>query len=313
MTIKVLMISTPGDDRGPGVMYANHKLACAETSDFYVADLSQKIWSSDAAIKEFDVAWAYVRFQPFILQRLRSLGIPVIGGPNIAMERAHDGITDEYERWYLTKSDVQVNLNVAKYYSDYVASFVKNGMKCEVLEGCYDFSKFQSLECKKDIDVLLYNKVRVNDTKNSALERLSLIQQKLEKLGKNVHVLEYGNYDRNEYISLCSRSKIVAWLSIEDYASLAQIEAHLSGACVVGTPYNLTIPAIDAAVCNKSQKMNKWIGWNDSETVSNDYVTTIENVLSISDLSTIVKEKSLIRHSFGTYRDNLKKIIEKIV
>lgn len=303
----------PGDDRGPGVMYKNHRLACSETNEFEISDLNQKIWSSDSALKSFDVAWAYVRFQPFILQKLRSLGIPVIGGPNIAMESAHDGITDEYERWYLTKSDVQLNLNVAKYYSDYVATFVKNGMKCDVLEGCYDLSKFQLMTAQKDIDVLLYNKVRINDSEIKAKERLLLLKKKLEDSGKHVKVLDYGNYDRNEYIDLCARSKVVAWLSIEDYASIAQIEAHLSGACVVGTPYNLTIPAHADSICNKSQRMNGWISWNDSEIVANDYFETIEKILAVDNLHIVVKETATARHSFESYRKNLKKIIEKVL
>jgi hypothetical protein len=313
MTIRILNISSPTDDRGPGVMYRNHKLACSETDDFEVRDMTQSIWSSDSAIRSFDFAWGYVRFQPFVLQRLRSLDIPVVGGPNIAMESAHDGITDEYERWYLTKSDVQMNLNVAKYYSDYVASFVKNGMRCEVLEGCYDVSKFESQSIEKDIDVLLYHKVRTNDTETTAGERLTKLKSELDSMGLRTQVLRYGNYKRDEYINLCARSKTVAWLSIEDYASLAQIEAHLSGACVIGTPYNLTIPAIEESLCMKSQVMNRWITWRDVDVVTKDYVETVAKVLAVKDLESIVKNKAVERHSFETYRKNLLTIATKLV
>jgi len=293
-------------------MYKNHRLACSETGDFEIKDMTQQIWSSNDALRSFDFAWAYVRFQPFVLQRLRDLKIPVVGGPNIAMENAHEGISDEYERWYLTKSDVQMNLNVAKYYSDYVSTFVKNGMKCEVLEGCYDVSRFEAIQLEKDIDVLLYHKVRVNDSDDTAKERLQKLKSELEKLGLKTHVLQYGSYDRNEYINLCARSKVVAWLSIEDYASLAQIEAHLSGACVVGTPYNLTIPVLDDVLCNKSQVMKNWISWNDADVVVKDYVDVISKVLCIDDLSTTVKNKAIERHSFETYRKNLMTIASKI-
>ena len=312
MTVRILTISAPGDDRGPGVMYRNHRLACSETGDFEIKDLNQQIWSSNEELRSFDFAWGYVRFQPVVLQRLCDLNIPVIGGPNIVLENAHEGISDEYESWYLTKSNVKINLNVAKYYSDYVAKFVKNGMRCEVLEGCYDVSRFNNPRLEKDIDVLLYNKVRINDSKLISKERLQKLKFKLEKLGLKTYTLEYGNYDRNEYINLCLRSKVVAWLSIEDYASLAQIEAHLAGACVVGTPYNLTIPVLNESLCNRSQTINNWIAWNDTEIVVNDYVDAINNVLSFQNLDIIVKNKANERHSFETYRKNLMTLVSNI-
>ena len=312
MTTRILSISSPGGDRGPAVMHRNHIMACRETKEFNIVDLNSHIWSSDEELKKFDVAWGYVRFQPRILQRLRRLQIPVIGGPAIAMESAHDGIKDEYEKWYLTQSDVQVNLNVAKYYSDYVATFVKNGMKCEVLEGCYDTSTFKSTYVEKDIDVLLYDKVRINDSHAKCNERLSSLTSALKDVGLKYEILTYGKYDRKEYIDLCARSKIVAWLSIEDYASLAQIEAHLAGACVVGTPYNLTIPAVADAVCHKSQTMSNWVSWNDTKLFSADYLETIMKVLSIKGLEETVRKNALARHSFQTYRNNLSEIVKKI-
>lgn len=315
MTIKILSISSPGGDRGPATMYKNHLLACSETNDFSITNITQEIWESDSLLKQFDVAWAYVRFHPVILQKLRNLNIPVIGGPAIAMESAHDGIVDDYERWYLTQSDVQVNLNVAKYYSDHVATFTKNGMRCEVLEGCYDFSIFnqKTEDSDKKIDVLLYDKVRINDSRVESKNRLDLLRRSLEEREYTTSTLTYGEYDRDQYIELCSKSKVVAWMSIEDYASLAQIEAHLAGACVVGTPYNLTIPVTNEALCHNSQVLQSWISWKDTNIVVNDYVKTIENVLSISNLSSLTRGEAMKRHSFETYRKTLMKIMGKII
>lgn len=310
--MRILMISEPGDDRGPGVMYRNHLKALTHPdSDMFVTSLSQEIWESDNLLKSFDVAWGYVRFHPGILPRLRSLNIPVIGGPNIAMERADAGISDEYERWYLTQSSADMNLNVAEYYRDHVAKFVKNGMKCEVLEGSYDVESISLRPRKiKDIDVLLYHKVRVNDNEENARVRHRFIENGLKRLGLTTHTVIYGSHTREEYFDLCSRSKVVAWLSIEDYASLAQIEAHLLGACVIGTPYNFTIPVFEQSVCTNSQDMKDWITWKEPDVVSRDFIETTQKILSIENLEGLVRERAASRHGFDRYRKDIKRLIE---
>jgi len=312
--MRILTISAPGDDRGPGVMYRNHLKALSHPdSDISVTNLSQEIWESEELLKSFDVAWGYVRFHPGILPRLCSLKIPVIGGPNIAMERADAGITDEYESWYLTQSSVDMNLSVAEYYRDHVMKFVKNGMRCEVLEGSYDTESLSLRpRSKKDIDILLYHKVRVNDSDESARIRLRLIDEGLTRLGLATHTVVYGSHTREEYFNLCSRSKVVVWLSIEDYASLAQIEAHLLGACVIGTPYNFTIPIIEQSVCVASQDMRDWISWREPDVVSRDFIETAQRVLSIESLEDLVREKAITRHGFERYRKDLKQLIQSL-
>lgn len=308
------MISTPGDDRGPGVMYRNHLAALAQQdSEISVANLTQEIWESDELLSNFDVAWGYVRFNPHLLPRLRSLRVPVIGGPNIVMERADAGIIDEYENWYLTQQSVDMNLNVANYYRNHVKKFVKNNMRCEVLEGAYDIKTIhQYPRHKKSVDVLLYQKIRVNDDEQSAKKRLRLIDDGLQKLGLTTRIIIYGNHTRDEYFKLCSMSKIVVWLSIEDYASLAQIEAHLFGACVVGTPYNFTIPVLDESVCMNSQYMKNWIEWKHPEIVANDFINTVQRVLAIKSLEDIITERSTTRHGFKRYRSEITRLIESL-
>lgn len=296
-------------------MFKNHLKALSEKdSQFELVHLDERIWLSDELLKSFDVAWGYVRFHPIILQRLRQLKIPVIGGPNIVMESAHDGITDEYESRYLTGDSVDMNLNVAEYYRDHVQKFVKNGMKCRVLEGCYDFEEFEfenSLE--RETDVLLYHKVRTNDSSDRAERRLVSIDTALKSKGFSTEIMRYGSHERQQYFEACKRSKVVAWLSIEDYASIAQIEAHLCGACVVGTPFNLTIPVLNEAICKNSQTMSNWISWNDVQEVTDDYVKTIENVLKIENLQEKTRHKAVERHSFSTYRNNLEKVLKELL
>jgi hypothetical protein len=313
MKNRILAISAPGDDRGPGVMFRNHiKAVTHKDSEIEIVPLTQEIWDNDAALSSFDAAWGYVRFHPGIVPRLRQLGVPIIGGPNIVMERADAGITDEYEWWYLTQPSVDVNLNVAEYYKDHVQKFVTNGMRCEVLEGCYDVSSLNFEKSKRDIDVLLYHKVRVNDDNDKALDRLNLLNNKLKSKNLQTEIIVYGSHSREDYFSLCRRSKTVAWLSIEDYASIAQIEAHLLGSCVVGTPYNLTIPSFDATLCHNSQDMNSWITWKDAESVSEDYLNTILQVIDTQNLDERVHTTASERHGYKRYRDELSNIIGRL-
>lgn len=307
---KILSVSAPGGDRGPAVGYRNH-LKALSGGDFQISEISQEIWESDNLMKQFDCAWAYVRFDPRILFRCESLGIPVIGGPNIAMERADLGISDQWEKWYLEESNVRVNLNVADYYTDRVRSFVKSGMQCRTLEYCYeaDFGEVPDDSVRKN-DVLVYVKNRVNDRDASAIaENFCSL---LRKEGLSYKIIEYGSYEREDYLRDCKSSKVVAWISIEDYCSLAQIEAHLSGCCVVGTQYNLTIPTDPVNLSLNAQIIHGWVSWKSPEVVAQDYLEATMRTLQIKNLSKLTLDTCKQRHSYSYYRSNVEKIISSL-
>ena len=306
--MRVLSISSPGGDRGPAVGYRNH-FAALSRKEFQIVEINQHLWDRPDLMKSFDVAWAYVRFNPLISQRCFEIGLPVIGGPNVALERADIGVTDEWENWYLNRSNVTVNLNVADYYSDRVKLFVSSKMQCKTLEYCYESHEIlDSKRFREQVDVLIYEKDRVNDGEIS--RRASALREILDSRKISHKTITYGKHTRNEYIEACLQSKVCAWLSIEDYCSLAQIEAHLSGCCVVGTPYNLTIPAFEEALCHNSQKMREWIRWEDDERVALDYSTAIEKVLAKRNLDDSVREISSQRHSYEKYRLEVRKLLE---
>ena len=267
---------------------------------------------------DFDFAWAYVRPHPDVITRLNDVGTKLILGPNVLLENAHRGISDEFESWLLNSNlnNIFCNLNVASYYTRYVKSLSTNNLDCKTLEYCYDSSQFLNHNGtnsqQKDIDVLLYKKVRINDTTKEIDEKIALLFLKLKKLNLNVRLIEYGNYKREDFISLCRRSKVVAWMCIEDYCSLAQIEAHLCGACVVGTDFNLTIPITDVAICKNSQVMtNEWIKWiPDNNIVVDDYFETILKTLEVKDLASLTVQEACNRHSFERYRTNLLNVLK---
>jgi len=299
--MKILSISSPGGNRGPAIGYLNHVKAL-NSNGFELVEIDKNIWENQHLMKTFDVAWAYVRFQPDIYQRCIDLGIPIVGGPNIALERADIGVTDDWEKWYLTKSKVSINFNVADYYSKRVSEFVTSDLKCKTLEYCYENSEISQMSNTKKVnDVLIYFKHRVND--NNSYSRLKALEKGISDAGLSYKTIKYGNYSRKDYLEMCSSSRVCAWLSIEDYCSLAQIEAHLTGCCVIGTSFNLTIPVINEAITNEAQKLNKWIEWESDKNVVNGYLNSIVNVLSINDLDNIVLDSVKQRHSYEYYRN----------
>ena len=262
-------------------------------------------------MRRFDVAWAYVRFHPAVHSRCLELGLPVIGGPNIALERADLGVTDDWERWYLTQSSVQVNLNVAEYYSDRVREFVTSNMKCRTLEYCYESEEIlNSHRSANLVDVLIYEKDRVNDGKSSS--RIIALQDVLKSRGLSYRTVQYGSHTRDEYIRECLGSRTCAWLSIEDYCSLAQIEAHLSGCCVIGTPYNLTIPTMGDCTAESAQVMKSWVEWEEDRKVAESYADSICKVLSISGLADTTRDVAKLRHSHEYYRNKTIEVIQEI-
>lgn len=307
---KILSLSAPGGDRGPAVGYRNH-LKALSVDGFQITELDQTIWESDFLMKQFSCAWAYVRFDPHILLRCSNLGIPVIGGPNIAMERADVGISDPWENWYLRESNISLNLNVAHYYTDHVRSFAKPGLQCKTLEYCYEanFGEIPS-DAEKENDVLVYVKNRINDKDSAVIAAFFCELLKNEKI--SYRVIEYGSYNREEYLRLCKSSKVVAWFSIEDYCSLAQIEAHLSGCCVVGTPYNLTISTAPENLALNSQFINGWINWKSPKDVAIDYLEAVKKTLQIENLVSLTLSTCKQRHSYSYYRSRVEKIISSL-
>jgi hypothetical protein len=309
--IRVLSISSPGGDRGPAVGYRNH-LKALSTDGFEMVEINQEIWGNDELLKFFDVAWAYVRFHPAVHDRLNSLGVPIIGGPNVALERGDVGITDDWERWYLKESKVNTNLNVAEYYTDRVKSFANSALRCRTLEYCYESKEIENLsKVEKSNDVLIYVKERVNDRDTE--KTASLLRGSLDSLGISHRSIYYGSYSREDYLRECSLSRACAWLSIEDYCSLAQIESHLAGCCVVGTEYNLTIPVDSRAIVTGSQEMRDWISWKTPEEVSHGYTNAITRVLDIDRLGDVTSEAAKLRHSHDYYRKRTEEILKEIL
>ena len=305
--IRILSVSRPGGDLGPAVGYANH-LDALNHPDFEVTELTQEIWNDLDRFREFDIAWAYVRFPSQILDRCRHEGIPFIGGPNIAMERADVGISDVWEKWYLEESHATMNLNVADYYTAHVRKFAKGIDRCETLEYCYSLGGSPiDLTEERPNDVLVYVKDRVNDGASYSMS--THFCELLAKNGFTYKMLNYGSYNRSTYLDICSQSKVTAWFSIEDYCSLAQIESQLLGSCVIGSEFNLTIPVSDSAICKNSQYMDDWVRWKDEKQVVDDYFTSMRRMLAKPDLAALTIENSTKRHSNETYRARVKELL----
>ena len=142
-------------------------------------------------------------------------------------------------------------------------------------------------------------------------ERVSKLNNKILASGLKTQIITYGEHTREQFINACQSSKVVAWMAIEDYCSNAQIESHLCGACVIGTPWNLTINAFHGTLCKESQVMSneKWIEWNPDEVVVNDYFERIIDMLKVPNLSQETRKRSEFRHSFETYRKNVKNVV----
>lgn len=310
--IKILMVSWPGGDLGPAIGYANHRDALSK-SGFQITEITQAMWDDPKSFNDFDIAWAYVRFHPTILERCRELGIPFVGGPNIVMERADAGISDDWEKWYLEQSQVIMNFNVTDYYTEHVQAFASGIARCTTLEYCYDVDAVSDMsDEERPNEVLVYVKDRVND--GAASDIAKRFCALLEKNNVPHEVLVYGSYERSRYLELCSESRVTAWFSIEDYCSLAQMESHLNGSCVIGSPYNLTIPVVGEAVCGNSQTMMKdWVQWKGHQQVADDYFAAYTRVVGLPNLAARTITAAKHRHSFETYRNSVRNLLQPIL
>lgn len=237
MTCKILMVASPDGDRGPATGYRNHMKAFKYDSRFEIAELTEQMLHESEVLNSFDIIWAYVRFHPSIYEYFKSYNKTFVGGPNVLFERGDLGPTDDWEKSYCSLSNLDFHINNSSYYLENVVKYLHPNTKTFTHEACYDLRDLQTFgkSVNRNNDVLVYYKQRVNDDLTPAI--LEEIEDKLRSKNLSYKILSYGNYNRSDFIDLLQTSRSCIWLSIEDYCSLAQIEAHLSGCPVVGTKY----------------------------------------------------------------------------
>ncbi len=274
--MKILMCSTPGGDRGPGAGYKNHLEAFRSSTDT-VSELTDLRVLTSAA-EQFDVFWFYVRFHPEILSRVnlcRFKNSKIIVGPNVLFERGDIGPTDDWEKWFIGEARCDVYTNVADYYLKSVMRHYKGATKYAELPYCASkdllavAEKVDNTKCSGDkkFDVLIYLKQRVND--DDVMDIAFDLRKKLDEAGITHKTVVYGSHTREKYVQLLSEARVCAWLAIEDYCSLAQIEASCLGVHVVGTPYNTTHALSTMPQAVDSQEFKDWVIWKkDSAAVS---------------------------------------------
>ena len=307
--MRILSVSAPSGDRGPAVGYANHR-AALQKYGIEITELDESIWASDDAISDFSVAWAYVRFHPAILERCMKLGVKFIVGPNTLFERGDVGPSDDWEKWLLN-AGADLHVNVADYYTQHVACFMGPATRCRTLEYAYEMPTLedhQASTTSRHNEVLLYVKDRVND--GAALHIADELQRALHASRITSSQIVYGQHQRQDFIDACLRSKLCAWISIEDYCSLAQIEAHLCGCRVIGTPWNLTIPTDSLSIVNGAQSFDikSWVSWSSSREIVDAYVDAIVSALEGTDPAH-VRQTAQFRHGYTSYVSRVRSLV----
>jgi len=306
---KILMYSYPQDDRGPGASYKNHKRALQGSGNFHVDEI-ENIETSLQKISSYDIFWFYTRFHPQAYAELKNLFPEKIFwfGPNALLEKGEQGPSDEWESWFVENVGGDVYCNNSKYYMDHVTSFFKKKNHNVVLPYCIDVNDFDDTVQEKDIDCLVYRKRRRNDDFYPYLEDELL--EMLEDSDLNISHIIYGDYERKEYTSMLKRSKCVAWLSIEDYCSAAQLEAMAHDCVIIGTPYNLTHTFSDISYVDaQTFSSEEWIKWKD--TAAKSYFDRITEVCKGHDEYVGAPKQYIIdNHSFTAYSNRVMSIIE---
>ena len=308
---RILMCAYPADDRGPGASYKNHKRAIQESENIHLDEVNN-IEATLENISSYDVFWFYIRFDPQVYLELKK-HFPEKTfwfGPNVLLEKGEQGPSDEWENWFVENVEGDIYCNNSKYYMDHVTSFFKRENCNVVVPYCIEVDDFATTKLEKDIDCLVYRKRRRNDNFYPYLEDELL--EMLEGSNLNVDSVIYGNHERKEYIEKLRRSKCVAWLSIEDYCSAAQLEAMAHDCVIIGTPYNLTHTFSDISYVDaQTFSSEEWIKWKD--TAAKSYFDRITEVCKNYNEHIGAPKKYIIdNHSYTAYSDRIISILMKL-
>ena len=309
------MCSFPQGSRGPSIGYHNHKNAINSDERFEISELSNEMLSNYALVNEFDVFWFYIRFNPglYLYLKKRYPNKAIWTGPNILFEKAEIGPSDEWERWFTQNVHSDVYCNVADYYLDRVTSFYKNFKYKKALKYCMSLDQYENINFKnineKENDVLVYAKKRRIDKQYSDV--FPKFISKLSESNFKVKVLEYGNYNKEDYFDLISNSKLCVWFSIEDYCSNAQLECQLLNCPIVGTKYNLT-DTFDKRywVDGQDYSDGNWITWKNN--ISDLY---FEGVNKMYEDLPLIGEKPrqfiLDNYNYSVYSNYVKRCLDE--
>lgn len=307
------MMSAPQGDRGPAIGYQNHIKALKQSKDIHIKELSEL--KSIEELENFDYFWFYVRFDPKLYFYIKE-NFPnkkVICGPNVIFENAKSIPSDDWESWFLNNVKPDVSINVAEYYNNYTKSFFKNCDNFQTLPYCYQSPRKYTLGLEKNIDVLFYIKKRRYDHSN--YEVFNKIISEIKKSNNHVETVIYGSHTREEYLDKIYRSKFVVWSSIDDYCSLAQLEAISQGVPIIGTPHNCTIYKNKKLIIDDVSKITdaEFVQWLDNETVIESYCKKINNALIFAnDLSKFAEKEFKTNYSYSAYVDNVKRMLEHV-
>lgn len=312
---KILMMSKPSGDRGPAIGYKNHMTALRSSDEFLIEEIENIKDSNE--FKNYDYFWFYVRFDPRIYYFLKQnfSNKKIICGPNIVFENAKNIPNDEWEAWFLNNADPDISINVAEYYNNFTKSHFKNCNRFGSLPYCYQESNDRQ-EQKKDIDLLFYIKKRRYDHDNYEIfnEIINELKNKNNKI--IIDSVIYGSHTREEYIDKVKRSKFVVWSSIDDYCSLAQLEALCLGTPVIGTIHNCTLYKEEDLIIENVTSISEdnFVEWKDKNMVVKEYTNKIINALNL-DFNEIKKNVDIIfkeNYSHEAYRRNIKKVLSNV-
>lgn len=153
---------------------------------------------------------------PHILDRW-PLPNPAVLGPGLFDHPAQAPrlMADERFRSYLVPCDWMFELFAPYYTAD----------RCRLWFAGVDLAAWPDLtQVPKDIDVLLYDKILWNrDSTHRTL--VEPIQREIARRGLTLSTLRRGGYDRQEYLQLLGRARVMVFLSESETQGLAYQEA----------------------------------------------------------------------------------------
>lgn len=292
-------------DRGPAIGFKNHLDALHSDERFEVRVLTSKRYYP--AYEWADVLWFYahpVSKEDVEFVKLNFPEKKLVFGPNIFFDKGELGPSTDFERWFASKLKGDVHFSAGGYYSTHVSKFL-NFKKFSCLPYCMMVSEREPKKfSERPIDLLIYEKPRRGDVKfDSALYKIKNGVIGGLTASKKVEILQYGNHDRDTYLSFAEKSKMILWMSREDYCSLAQLEAYNCGTPVIGTPWSLTIPVSPACHIHGMQDFHQWVEWQDDMTGPCEQIIKLVN--EADRFEGLPRYYLKENHSFKKYADNV--------
>lgn len=178
-------------------------------------------------LKEGDWPWIWCWKDRQLALDCENAGIPFVAGPNVLFLNSRVPRVDETEAGILDARQCKAFFCHSAWYAELIGNNINSTSCPDLYTWPYPIDPLPGSPQSPKLDLLIYSK--------SGIGRSKLTSELSATVGRS-HVIEYGNFKREQLFETARQSRCCVYLSTREHGGLALSELLLAGCPAVGVP-----------------------------------------------------------------------------